>query len=141
MTNEEKALEQIIMQKHDGEDCLIEFEVLEFLESALEENSKLKAEIEQLKAELERSVKMPCKVGDVVYDNDFGCPTPSTIVGYSFGEVNQDYDLENDIEQIYLYSRSNRYNIDMSFPISCIGESIFLTREEAEQHLKGKVEE
>ena len=34
---------------------------------SLKENLKLKAENEQLKAELEQSVKLPCKVGDVVY--------------------------------------------------------------------------
>lgn len=122
-----------------GTDELKEFDLAI---SALQENTKLKAEIEQLKSELEQSVRLPCKVGDVIYDNDFGSPTSSTIVGYSYGDIFQDdYEDLSDDEELYFYSRSNRFNIDMSFPASEIGKTIFLSREEAEQHLKGEAEE
>ena len=50
MTNEEIVLEQIRFQKRNAEDCVIDWNVLDYLENMVEENTKLKAEIEQLKS-------------------------------------------------------------------------------------------
>ena len=63
MTNKEAIVE--FKQRLPIKDCKEQipeyYSAMELAISALEENSKLKAEIEQLKAELEQSVKLPCK--------------------------------------------------------------------------------
>ena len=92
--------------------------VMENAIKALQENDKLKAEIEQLKSELEKSIKLPCKIGDIVYR-----------------EIIQ-HDSYDDSE--YKVISACNFRFDM---IDKIGKTIFLIREEAEQHLKGKVEE
>ena len=144
---------------------------------SLKENSKLKDENEQLKAELEQSVKLTCKVGDVVYivgkckdfppkldgtmwDSDGGygtatgyyCPYEDSdlcpfkdLEDCSFAEdklgIFEDVVCHICIEEDkmwYVCENSNGYET------SDFGKTIFLTREEAEQHLndlKGKVEE
>ena len=67
MTNEE-AIQELDSRKLtmsmciDIESCIRANKAIELAISALEENSKLKAEIEQLKAELEQSAILPCKV-------------------------------------------------------------------------------
>lgn len=33
-----------------------------------------------------RLIKFPCKVGDTVWDNDYGIPCAYTITAFSFGE-------------------------------------------------------
>ena len=66
MTIEEKTLEQIWMQKRNGEDCEIEYDVLEFLESTVEENTKLKTEIEQWQS---TNLKLACELTKVECEN------------------------------------------------------------------------
>lgn len=125
--------------------------------SALEENAKLKAEIErikneshrrsdmflqeieQLKEELEKSVKLPCKVGDALFGY---CSAFGQILEYSLDSV-----IVEEIETIYCISAWSRRIGE--YPTECLdeleiqysdfGKTIFLTREEAEQSLKGKV--
>lgn len=46
--------------------------------------TKLK-EYEDLE-EQDRLLKLPCKVGDTVWDNDYGRPCAYTITAFSFGE-------------------------------------------------------
>lgn len=36
-----------------------------------------------------RLIKLPCKVGDTVWDNDFGRPCAYTITAFSFGECEE----------------------------------------------------
>ena len=112
-------------------------DILEIAISALEENDKLKAEIEQLKSELEQSIKLPCKVGDVVYRVN-GKIIPMTIESVLIknrnGNILMRIDcIENEFKGEFSYISDNIQND--------IGKRVFLTREEAEQHLKGKVEE
>lgn len=133
--------------------------------SALQENTKLKAEIEQLKerleikdnnfelysdaldeierlkSELERSVKLPCKVGDTIYkipsnvscrlnilnkhpeNNKVYCQVVSSIGIYPSGYIlNTCDELDCVIEQFF-------------------NETWFLKQEAAEQALKRQVEE
>lgn len=107
----------------------------------LEERDKLKAEIEQLKSELEQSVKLPCKVGQIVYEikskltkctehdcefDDYSCQ------GCECLEC--DSKKEYYIRDIKFYSAENILVFERHF-----GKTIFLTREEAEQSLKGQV--
>ena len=104
-------------------------------------NIKLKAEIEQLKSELERSVKLPCKVGQVVYEikskftkctehdcerDDYSCQ------GCECLEC--DSKKECYIRDIKFYSAENILTFERHF-----GKTIFLTREEAEQSLQATI--
>ena len=80
-------------------------------------------------------VRLPCKVGDTVWDNDLGSPASYKIAAYSFGHC-ESY-VESDIENEIIYYISNYGgSITGSFPINEIGKTIFLTRKEAEKKLE-----
>lgn len=79
-------------------------------------------------------MKLPCKVGDVVWNNDFGQPCSYTVVGFSFGKI--DDKEENDIGELQVYCQNSSGSIRCSFAISEIGKTIFRTQEEAEAALK-----
>ena len=70
--------------------------------------------------------RLPCKVGDIVWDNDYGKPCAYTITGFSFG-TGEDY--------VYYYSDYSG-SITGSFAVSELGKTVFLTQAEAEQKLK-----
>ena len=108
MTNEK------MIEKLEAEG-LCKLSDMEFIISALEENSKLEAEIERLKAELEQSVKLPCKVGDKLFSIENGY-----------------------IEEFKVRSLNHIVNL---IEFSRFDETVFFTREEAEQSLKGQVKE
>lgn len=80
-------------------------------------------------------LKLPCKAGDTVWDNDFGRPCSYRITGYSFG-IAEDYIDEpvTETEIVYYYINSSG-GITGSFASSEIGKTVFLTKEEAEQKL------
>ena len=76
-------------------------------------------------------VRLPCKVGDTVWDNDFGYPESYEIKAFSYGYC--DSYVEPDIEdEIIFYYENCTGSITGAFPMSEIGKTIFLTREEAE---------
>ena len=80
-------------------------------------------------------VRLPCKVGDMVWDNDFGYPESYEIKAFSYGYC--DSYVEPDIEdQIIFYYENYIGSITGAFPMSEIGKTVFLTREEAEKKLK-----
>lgn len=80
-------------------------------------------------------VRLPCKVGDMVWDNDFGYPESYEIKAFSYGYC--DSYVEPDIEdQIIFYYENYIDSITGAFPMSEIGKTVFLTREEAEKKLK-----
>lgn len=86
-------------------------------------------------------LRLPCKVGDTVWDNDSGRPFSYRITGYSFG-IAEDYIDEpvTEKEIVYYYINSSG-SITGSFALSEIGKTVFLTKEEAEKKLesmKGK---
>lgn len=83
-----------------------------------------------------RFIKLPCKVGDTIWDNDFGKPCIYTITGFSFG-TGEGYIDEpiNNKEVIYYYSNYSG-SITGGFVVSEIGKTVFLTKSEAEQKLK-----
>lgn len=85
------------------------------------------------------SIKLPCKIGDTVWDIDFGMPVPSMITGFSLGLLSDDRAKDEDENEIRLYSTGS--SIENSFLISEIGKTVFLTREEAEEALKGGIHE
>lgn len=79
-------------------------------------------------------VRLPCKVGDTVWDNDFGYPESYEIKAFSYGYC--DSYVEPDIEdQIIFYYENYSGSITGAFPMSEIGETVFLTREEVEKKL------
>ena len=80
-------------------------------------------------------VRLPCKVGDTVWSNDFGYPESYEIKAFSYGYC--DSYVEPDIEdQIIFYYENYSGSITGAFPMSEIGKSVFLTREEAEKKLE-----
>lgn len=86
-------------------------------------------------------IKLPCKVGDTVYDIDFGRIMQFTITGFSYGLNEEDEDCEDDEEsesdnEIRLYCSNWNGSITQDFAISAIDKSVFLTREAAEKALK-----
>lgn len=69
-------------------------------------------------------LRLPCKMGDTIWDNDFGKPCIYTITGpISKKEV------------IYYYSDYSG-SITGGFVVSENGKTVFLTKAEAEQKLK-----
>ena len=80
-------------------------------------------------------VRLPCKVGDKVWDNDFGHPESYEIKAFSYGYC--DSYVEPDIEdQVIFYYENYSGSITGAFPMSEIGKTVFLTREEAEKKLE-----
>lgn len=80
-------------------------------------------------------VRLSCKVGDKVWDNDFGHPESYEIKAFSYGYC--DSYVEPDIEdQIIFYYENYSGSITGSFAMSEIGKTVFLTREEAEKKLE-----
>lgn len=105
-----------------------------------EEHEQLAEWLEELKSykDLEEQslfVRLPCKVGDMVWDNDFGYPESYEIKAFSYGYC--DSYVEPDIEdQIIFYYENYSGSITGAFPMSEIGKTVFLTREEAENKLE-----
>ena len=81
-------------------------------------------------------VRLPVKIGDMIWDNDFGHPESYEIKAFSYGYC--DSYIDPDIEdQIIFYYENYSGSITGVFPISEIGKTVFLTREEAEKKLEG----
>ncbi len=94
------------------------------------------AEYEDLE-EQEKLLKLPCAVGDTVWDNDFGRPYCYEVTGFSFGSLNDDdWEEEKILDKIIVYYTNSSGSITGSFAESEIGKTVFLTREEAETALK-----
>lgn len=83
-----------------------------------------------------RLLKLPCMIGDTVWDNDYGRPCAYTITAFSFGEC-EEYICEpvTTKEVVFYYANSNG-SITGSFAESEIGKSVFLNKSEAEAKLK-----
>ena len=82
---------------------------------------------------LENGVIMPpVKIGDMVWDNDFGHPQGYDVTGFDVGRT-----MDNEVEhsELFVYCESWGGTITFSFPVSAIGKTVFLTREEAEKAL------
>lgn len=81
-------------------------------------------------------VKLPCKVGDTVWDNDFGYPESYEIKAFSYGYCDSYIEPDVGIEdEIIFYYENSIGLITGAFPMSEIGKTVFLTREEAEKKL------
>ena len=95
------------------------------------EHEQLAEWLEELKTYKEAEehgllVRLPCKVGDKVWDNDFGHPESYEIKAFSYGYC--DSYVEPDIEdQIIFYYENYSGSITGAFPMSEIGKTVFLT--------------
>lgn len=82
-------------------------------------------------------VRLPCKVGDMVWDNDFGYPESYEINAYSYGYCDSYVESGVGIEdEIIFYYENSIGSITGAFPMSEIGKTVFLTREEAVNKLE-----
>ena len=77
-------------------------------------------------------MRLPVKIGDMIWDNDFGHQVSYEIKAFSYGYC--DSYVEPDIEdQIIFYYENYSGSITGAFSMSEIGKTVFLTREEAEK--------
>ena len=83
-----------------------------------------------------RLVKLPCKVGDTVWDNDCGRPCAYTITAFSFGECEEYICEPVTTKEVVFYYANSSGSITGSFAESEIGKTVFLTKSEAEAKLK-----
>jgi hypothetical protein len=82
-------------------------------------------------------VRLPCKVGDMVLDNDFGYQELYEIKAFSYGYC--DSYVEPDIgteDEIIFYYENYTGSITGAFPMSEIGKTVFLTHKKAEDKLE-----
>ena len=83
-----------------------------------------------------RLVILPCKIGDTVWDNDFGRPCAYTITAFSFGECEEYICKPVTTKEVVFYYENSSGSITGSFAESAIGKSVFLNKSEAEVKLK-----
>ena len=87
--------------------------------------------------EQKKLLKLPCAVGDTVWDNDFGKPCSYEVTGFSFGSMNE-YCVEEEmlLDQVLVHYTNSSGSITGSFAASEIGKNVFFTKEAAEAALK-----
>ena len=82
-------------------------------------------------------LKLPCAVGDIIWDIDFGRPCGYEVTGFSFGSLNDDdWEEEKALDKVVVYYTNSNGSITGTFAVSEIGKSVFLIKEEAEAALK-----
>lgn len=86
--------------------------------------------------EQELLLRLPCKVGDTVWDNDYGRPCAYAITAFSFGECEEYICEPVTTKEVVFYYANSSGSITGSFAESEIGKSVFLSKSEAEAKLK-----
>ena len=81
-------------------------------------------------------LRLPCKIGDTIWDNDYGKPCAYAITGFSFGAGEDYIDEPVSLKEVVCYYSNYSGSITGSFAVSEIGKTVFLTKAEAEQKLK-----
>lgn len=125
-------------EKFDSNDSVENYMKANCIKCA-EEHEQLAKWLEELKSYKEAEeqgllVRLPCKVGDTVWDNDFGYPEPYEIKAFSYGYC--DSYVEPDIEdEIIFYYENSIGSVTGAFPMSELGKTVFLTREETKKKL------
>lgn len=125
-------------EKFDSNDSVENYMKTNCMECA-ERHEKLAEWLEELKSyknEEEQGllVRLPCKVGDTVWDIDTGRPEPYKITAFSYG-CHDLLEFGCDDEITFYYTGCDR-PIAGAFLLSEIGKTVFLTREEAEKKLE-----
>lgn len=124
MCDIEDSRENQVKYQEKGEQCK---QLVDFL-----------AELKKYKQleEQGRLIKLPCKIGDAVWDIDFGFPIAQYISAFSFGQCDDYVEPPvSDREIIIYYSDLNESAVG-GCAMSEIGKTVFLTREEAEKKLE-----
>ena len=80
-------------------------------------------------------LRLPCKVGDTVWDNDYRKSYAYTITGFSFGTGEDYIDEPVSLKEVVYYCSDYSGSITGSFAVSEIGKTVFITQAEAEQKL------
>lgn len=80
-------------------------------------------------------LRLPCKVGDKVWDNDFGMPCSYEVTGFSYKNLNEDDNDDDYEDEIVVHYKNFNGSITGRFAASEIGKTVFLTKEQAEQAL------
>jgi hypothetical protein len=81
-------------------------------------------------------VRLPCKVGDMLWYNILGYTESYEIKAFSYGYCDGYIEAGEEIrDEIIFYCENHTGSIIGSFPVSGIGKTVFLTREEAEKKL------
>ena len=79
-------------------------------------------------------LRLPCKIGNIVWDNDAGFPEPYEITAFSYGCHDLlEFGCEDEI--MFYYTNLHR-PMAGAFASSELGKTIFLTREEAKKKLE-----
>ena len=82
-------------------------------------------------------LRLPCKVGDTIFEINYKSLKEYKVTGFSYGRLmGQDEEDVMSENEILIHICSQNKDITGCFVASKIGEDIFLTREEAEQKLK-----
>ena len=82
-------------------------------------------------------VRLPCKVGDMLWYNILGYTESYEIKAFSYGYCDGYIEAGEEIrDEIIFYCENHTGSIIGSFPVSGIGKTVFLTREEAEKKLE-----
>lgn len=89
----------------------------------------------QRNAQNDYLLRLPLRVGDKVWDNDFGTPCSYTITGFSFGTGNNHIEDPVSENELVYYFTNDDGGVTGSFPASQIGKKVFLTEEEAKRNL------
>ena len=92
-------------------------------------------------ASLEKQLP-PCKVGDTIWDIDSGVPCDYEVTGFSFGNLNEELDEDEEIgtDKIIAYYKRGNGSITGSFAVDEIGKTVFLSLEEAKESIRKIVE-
>lgn len=114
---------------------MFKWDVIRHLRDFAENYREQLKEYKQLE-EQGRLIKLPCKVGDTVWDNDCGRPCAYTITAFSFGECEEYICEPVTTKEVVFYYANSSGSITGSFAESEIGKTVFLTKSEAEEKLK-----
>lgn len=119
----------------EAEKNMFKWDVLRHLRDFAENYRERIKEYQQLE-EQGRLLKLLCKVGDTVWDNDCGRPCAYTITAFSFGECEEYICEPVTTKEVVFYYTNSSGSITGSFAESEIGKSVFLNKSEAKAKLK-----
>ena len=74
---------------------------------------------------------LPCKIGDIVFNNDYGAPCGYEVTGFSIGKTTDD-EVQ---KELFMYYENDNGSIRGRCAISEIGKSVFLNKKDAEAEL------
>lgn len=119
----EKAL---ALKQEQGQDLTVKT-IFKFMDEFMDEIKALRAEIDEYRQKIKDGtlIQPPCKIGDVVY--------------HIYKKTFSDYSIDEEIVRGYEYDIKNDWRLFLTTfepSIRCMGDNLFLTREEAEKKIK-----